>query len=128
MLDTITDAFPLYAQQKLPEQEAIQDYIAGFLTGSGHSLKITPLLDRNYKDPNLFIDGAKVLTQRALNSFYGGWWPWASSKLEVWEPGDFIAHFAVVDDKNHEITKFVKCLKEKGGNDYQDGTKYKECT
>lgn len=127
MLKSISDAFPWYFRQMLPEQQAIQDYIAGFLVRtSPNDFRITPNMQRHY-DPDLTIPGTKILTQRALNSFYRGWWPWASSDKEVWQPGDFIAHFAVVNDKNAEITRFVECLREKGGSDYEKSIQYKSC-
>lgn len=128
MIDVIARAFPWYVHQSLPEQDAISDYIAGFLTEPRPGdFRVTPIRQRDYKNPDLLIAGTKRLTQRALNSFYGGWWPWAASNDVVWAPGDFVAHFAVVKDKGKEIDRFVKCLREKGGEDYEKTSAYKAC-
>lgn len=128
MLRVITDAFPLYSSQSLPEQDAMQDYIAGFLAESAsHEFQITPMLERDYNSPHLIAPEARVLDQRVLNSFYGGWFPWASSEKEVWEPSDFIAHFAVVSDKNADIRQLIGCFKAKGGEHYENSNAYREC-
>lgn len=128
MIDKISRAFRWYRHQKLPEQDAIQDYVAGYLhEPRPGQFEITPVMKRGYNDPKLIVERARQLKQRVLNSFYGGWCPWACGEGEVWQPGDFVAHFAVVNDKAAGIEKLVKCFRDKGGLDYETNGAYKQC-
>ena len=122
MMKDIANLFPRYKTETLPEQLAIQDYSLGFVFFSPDGvLRTIPEKKRNYNKASL--NEVNILPQRVLNSFYRGniWLPGASSKDAVWQPGDFIAHFAVVfSEKKNLMQALSDCFKTKCGDHYED--------
>lgn len=122
MLNHIELLFPKYKNTLLPEQLAVQDYVLGFVSiGADGTVFATEDKDRNYH--KLPIRKTIILNQRAINSFYHGnrWLPGASSVDAVWQPGDFIAHFAVrMSAKGAEMKALTDCFKNRCGEDYEN--------
>lgn len=121
-IDDIINLFPYYKNAKLPEQTAMQDYVLGFVTKNPHGdFVFTPEESRNYN--NIPIPKVKLVKQRELNAFYkGGYGAIARGPDIIWEPGDFIVHFAVSEDKNKSIRALLDCFKKQCGPNYENNS------
>ncbi len=131
MLATVARSYAYYRNHNQPEQEALQDYIFGFIGKDGRGeLSYTPV-EQKYYDPSLVAKEAIILPQRHLTAFYPGSGMitlFAYGEDVVWEPGDFIEHFAIADQKHKAIKALTDCFKEKGGDSYENNqTAIQEC-
>lgn len=121
MINDIINLYPYYKNEALPEQSAMSDYVLGFVYKNHFGdFLFTPEVDRNYARPPM--NKIAIISQRAINSFYrGGLSSLAWGPQVVWEPGDFIAHFAAVkEDKNEAMRNLLKCFEEKCGQQYEN--------
>jgi hypothetical protein len=122
MLEHIASLHFAYKRDLLPEQLAVQDYIKGFARfGSDGRWSFTPDNQRNYSKKT--IAKTVIIPQRDINSFYKGnfWLPGSTSDERVWQPGDFICHFAVRGkSKEPEMRALSACFKEKCSEHYED--------
>jgi hypothetical protein len=124
MLEHIASLHSEYKDTLLPEQLAVQDYVLGFIfLGNDGRWQITPEEERNYyKKP---IKNTAILPQRAMNSFYKGnfWLPGSTSEGSVWQPGYFLAHFAVRGSKkDSEMRALSACFKKQCGDNYENNS------
>lgn len=122
MLEHIASLHPLYKDTLLPEQLAVQDYILGFAYMKSNGRWHIAEEEERYYDRRP-IRNAAILPQRAMNSFYKGnfWLPGAKSDKAVWQPGDFLAHFAVRgSEKDAEMRALANCFKTQCGDDYEN--------
>lgn len=127
MMEDIAITHSEYKHKILPEQFAVSDYIHGYVYKNPRGeIYVEPIEERTY-DRKLLIRQASIVPQRVLNSWYEGWFPFAFSEEEVWQPGDFIAHFAVAKDRNRVLQELLQCFLDKGGENYETNTAYKEC-
>lgn len=108
----IGDTYPWYKDTVTPEQNAIQDIIFGYIKYADDNMirEFVPLVERAYAFSELLPEVALV-APRTFNSIYGNS---AASKSAVWQPGDYIAHFAGVGDRTVRIPRFLRCLDENG--------------
>lgn len=101
LIDNIINSHAMYPT----EQQAINDYIYGFLVNQDNKMVL-----HDYHCTNICnlspISGIMVVNARVMNSGY-------NHTNAVWQPGDFIMHFAGVEyrDRKKIIPKFLSDLK-----------------